>query len=304
MYLALEGGAGIRNRFAAARDHMQLTPDTPLALIQSPIDLCKSGADYRTVINTIRQVESDLGRPVTTLVIDTLARAMAGGNENGPEDMGALIGYSDKIRHETGVCIIFIHHSGKEQARGARGHNSLKGACDTEIEVTKAADLDHVAHVIRQRDLESGQRFMFKLHSIEVGTNARGKPVTTCVVDHVEGPASKPVNKIKLTEDETIAYRALVTAISDCGALQPVLPDGATCLAVTEEDWRVKFYDIKVGAQDTKKKAFQRVTKSLTAKAVIGTKNDLIWPLSTTSDRWWGRDMGNRDKEAGHGTCL
>ena len=71
------------------------------------------------------------------VVIDTLARALAGGNENAPEDMGALIGNAKRIQEATGAAVLFVHHSGKDTSRGSRGHSSLKGAADLEIEVTR-----------------------------------------------------------------------------------------------------------------------------------------------------------------------
>jgi RecA-family ATPase len=63
------------------------------------------------------------------VVIDTLSRALAGGNENAPDDMGALVINTDKVRQLTGAALIYIHHSGKDAALGARGH-SLTPSCN------------------------------------------------------------------------------------------------------------------------------------------------------------------------------
>ncbi len=49
--------------------------------------------------------------------------------------MGALVRCMDLIRQETGACVLFVHHSGKDAAKGARGHSLLRAAIDTEIEV-------------------------------------------------------------------------------------------------------------------------------------------------------------------------
>jgi RecA-family ATPase len=65
-----------------------------------------------------------MGVPVKMVVIDTLA----GGNENGPEDMGQMVRSMDQIRAETGSWDGFIHHSGKDAAKGSRGHTSLRAA--------------------------------------------------------------------------------------------------------------------------------------------------------------------------------
>ena len=106
---------------------------------------------------------------------------MAGGNENASEDMGALVINSDHIRRETKAHVCFIHHSGKDSARGARGHSSLLAAADTEIEVTND-DGARIARVTKQREMECSGEFSFSLHVVTLGENRRGKPVTSCVV--------------------------------------------------------------------------------------------------------------------------
>jgi len=77
------------------------------------------------------------------------------------------------------VC--WVHHSGKDQARGARGHSLLRAATDTEIEIIDNGGI-RTATVTKQRDLECTGQFAFKLKPVEIGTDRRGKPITSCVV--------------------------------------------------------------------------------------------------------------------------
>lgn len=74
------------------------------------------------------------------VVIDTLNRSMAGGDENSSKDMGIVIAAADLIKRSTGACVFIVHHSGKDSAQGARGHSSLLGAVDTELEVKNGGD--------------------------------------------------------------------------------------------------------------------------------------------------------------------
>jgi hypothetical protein len=218
VYCALEGGPGIRNRFAAARKRMNLPDDTPLALIQVPIDLRQPDADTAALIQAIQQVAQESNMPVRLVVIDTLFRALAGGNENGPEDMGALVTNADRIRNVTGAHVLFIHHCGKEAARGMRGHSSLKAATDTEIEVTRSLDGTSVARVTRQRDLEIEGEFAFKLASVKLGINRRGKPVSSGVVETIQTTATKGVPEVKLGTEATLAFHALCDVLAAPGA--------------------------------------------------------------------------------------
>jgi RecA-family ATPase len=62
------------------------------------------------------------------IVLDTLSRLMAGGDENSPGDMGAFIVNVTRLRHETKAHVAIVHH-GTKASNGTtpRGHSSLTG---------------------------------------------------------------------------------------------------------------------------------------------------------------------------------
>jgi predicted transcriptional regulator/predicted ATP-dependent serine protease len=69
------------------------------------------------------------------VVIDTLARALVGGDENNSRDMSRAVDNADRIRSACGACVLLIHH-GTRSGRNARGHSSLDGAVDTILEIS------------------------------------------------------------------------------------------------------------------------------------------------------------------------
>ena len=104
---------------------------------------------------------------------------MAGGDENSGKDIGAAVKVMDKIREETGAHVCLIHHCGKDEARGARGHSSLRAAIDTEIEITRPeGSIISTVRATKQRDLQAGDAMPFSLKVITIGMNRRGKPIT------------------------------------------------------------------------------------------------------------------------------
>lgn len=193
VYCVLEGGIGFHNRVAAWRRHHGFEDARlPFAAIPSNLNLLDPDADTPRLIAAVRDVASALEMPVKLVVIDTLARAFAGGNENASEDMGALVQNMDAVRAATGSAFMFIHHSGKDRAKGARGHSSLRAAIDTEIEVAAAEEGDtKTATVVKQRDLRKGDAFDFVLRTVTLGENPRGKPVTSCVVAPPPTPTAR-----------------------------------------------------------------------------------------------------------------
>lgn len=224
LYCALEGGFGFRNRVAAWRETH--TPATAqFAAIMRSLDLFDPDADTEELIHTVK----NMPWPVKLLVIDTLARAMPGGDENKTQDMNVVVANMDKIRAETGACVMFVHHSGKDLTKGARGAGSLRGAIDTEIEISTVDGGGHVARVVKQRDIGKTDDIKFFLPVRVMGKNRYGEETTTCVVE--PAPVFGDVQPIG-----TSYYEALTEAIND----------GDEPGRTTLENWRKKCFALGI----------------------------------------------------------
>lgn len=276
VYLALEGSLGIRNRITAWKEEYGLGDyDLPFIVVPVSVNLLNPDADAGLVIATVKAVAAKFGAPAKLIVVDTLSRAMAGGNENAPEDMTALIGTGDTIRQQTGACVAWVHHSGKNAALGARGHSSLRAATDTEIEIT-ADGAARLAKATKQRELPTDGQFPFTLRVVELGKNRHGKPVTTCIVDpsdeapegagaRIPGHAGRAMEVLQdlLARTGEAGYRGT--------------PAGVT--SIPEGWWRDDFYQKAMAGADleAKKKAFRRAADSLVAAHHVGMGSGRVW---------------------------
>ena len=286
IYCALEGSHGISNRIAAFRLHHGLGAlELPFAVIPVGINLLDPDADTDRLIEAIKTAAGEMTVKVRLVVIDTLSRALAGGNENAPDDMGALVTNADKIRQATGAHLAFVHHSGKDTAKGARGHSLLRAATDTEIEVARPdKDSPSTARVTKQRELEIDGEFSFKLEVVELGKNRRGKAVTSCAVvpTDVEGTGQTGRDggkAARLPPNASLGMRALHLAMDKKGAFLPRTsdyPDSET-YAVSDAAWREEFYQLKSGTPDTNKHAFSSGETVLLARKIITARNGLVW---------------------------
>ncbi|MGH7096261.1 MAG: AAA family ATPase, partial [Stellaceae bacterium] len=154
VYVAAEAGRSIINRVAAwkiAYGYGKEDAAIPFATVTSPVDLCHANAgDLDRLIATIRAAGFD---HVALIVVDTISRALSGGDENSPSDMGAIVGSLDRLRDEFRCHVAAVHHLGKETARGARGHSLLTCNLDTVIEVARdEATGIATATITKQRD--------------------------------------------------------------------------------------------------------------------------------------------------------
>jgi hypothetical protein len=280
VYCCMEGSFGFRNRVHAWRSEHGLDDyNLPFWAITNHVNML----DHESVVAFIEFVKKTVGHqdlPLRLIVFDTLARALSGGNENHPDDMGQLVMMADKIRAETGACVLFIHHSGKNQALGARGHSSLQAAIDTEIEVTDNNG-ERRADVVKQRDLAKGTAFPFSLKVIELGVNPYSEPVTTCLVEFADPANSpKPAKPPKLTEAAKLCLRALDNALGKNGAkLPPTSEFPPDTWGVAISQWRSEVYDLAGADPDANRQTFHRGQKALVAGNII-TQHDLyVWKV-------------------------
>lgn len=195
LYLALEGGAGIRARFAALRKTYPDADASRMLLASDGLDLCNGKDDVAAVIEAARSIPGGCG----LVVVDTLARAMAGGDENSAADMGRLVRNVDLIRAATGAHVLLVHHSGKEEARGARGSSALRAAVDTELQIADSKILNP-----KQRDHEQQPPRGFRLRPVPLGTSPKGRPVVSAVVQ-IGAPEIQPAASLTPTETKTLA---------------------------------------------------------------------------------------------------
>ena len=285
IYCALEGSHGISNRIAAFKKERGLEGvELPFAVVPVSINLLDPDADRAKLVATIQAAAATMGLPVKMAVIDTLSRALSGGNENAPDDMGALVASADYIRQSVKAHLAFIHHSGKDQAQGARGHSLLRAATDTEIEISRPDNNSpSVARVTKQRELEIEGTFAFNLKTVELGTNRRGKPVTSCVVEPVD---DVPAAKSRLSGGATAALAALHEALMAAGrpGTGSGMPNGVKIVHL--DVWRREFYARShLESQDARKKAFQRAVKDLRDARAVGVLNDHAWDARGSDER-------------------
>jgi RecA-family ATPase len=108
VYIALERRKLVERRALAFRQRHDI-PDLPFAIVGGVYDL----RDPRTaarIIEIVRQVEQETGETVVLVCIDTLSRALCGGDENSPKDMGAIVNASSLLHQGTGAHILWVHH--------------------------------------------------------------------------------------------------------------------------------------------------------------------------------------------------
>jgi hypothetical protein len=123
--------------------------------------------------------EKELG----VVVIDTLTKAMPGGDQNSVEDTSAVFDIIAKIK-DAGIkaAVVIIHHNTKNSG-SPRGSSNIQAEPDTLLTVTKNEDTGNLEmRVLMARSIEDDQTFRFTIVTESLGTSTQGYPITAPVL--------------------------------------------------------------------------------------------------------------------------
>lgn len=276
LFLALEGVAGFENRLRA--QIITHEESDAFGYIAQPVDLFTHQNHVADVISAGQLMSAGL------IVIDTLNRAISGGSENDPADMGLLIKNIDAIRAATGAHILVIHHSGKDASKGMRGHSSLLGAADMVMDVKRGEKgQPRTVTVPKAKDDADGAEFAFHLKVLEMGIDQDGDAITTCLVEECENGAEAPPTKRTIPAHARLALDQLQNCLIDLGVKHPgneYIPPGSMC--VTADQWRDYLLSAQlINSGGNYREQFKRLRVTLGDAGAIRVWNDYVFTVTS-----------------------
>jgi hypothetical protein len=291
VYVAAEAGTGLRKRLAAWRNFHGVE-DFPFALIKVAPDLSLTGGDTSRLISDIRAQQARLDLPIRVVVLDTLMRVMPGVEENSSTGMGAFIASASAISEAFGCLTLAVHHTGKNEAAGMRGHSSLHGAADCEWQVAEGPDLLRTVILKKLKDGEDRLTWSFRLHEVTVfdptwfpagslPPNSPTKPVVSCVIEPADMPSRRPdaADPPAIRGADATVLEAVRSAIEQCGELRRDEENSPGTAAVSRRLVQEIAIELGVGPDSGAKARaamINRALNNLASKGVIEIRNDLI----------------------------
>jgi hypothetical protein len=248
----LEGLRGLASRIRAACVAAQVNiEELPIHAIGDGFSVAVE-ADRRELLAAIIDLQKSLAVPLRLIVLDTMARAAAGLDENSASDMAIIIRFCDAMREATGAAVIMLHHTGLAVADRARGSSALRGALDFELLVQRDPETGIGSiRATKMRERELPKPINFKIQSVQIGVDRDGVIITGPVVVEVD-PAAAGMGVKPLKGHSLAAMKALT----------PLLEDQA---GATRDAWFAAFEGLYSGAGDRKarRRAFDRAATSL-----------------------------------------
>jgi hypothetical protein len=278
IYASLEGQGGIKLRLRALRAKYPYDSNTPFEVIPNPINFRDAKTDIPALIAEIRLLSDKWGTNPSLLVIDTVARALQGGNENSSEDAGSFIGAIDVIRATFGCTVLAVHHPSKGNEEALRGFSGLEGAADWVYRINRNKEVT----CLKVKDGELPDRMKYKLAREVLGQDEDGDEITSCTVhwlsasDAEFGPEPPEGEKGKPSADDKLLdyYGVLETIYADNG--------GA---AVSADQWMASYVDWAKanGGAVVRETTMRNWRQSLRAKGMVSL-NEGNWAPTETEN--------------------
>ncbi len=279
LYVAAERHAVQSRRLAAWRKHHGID-DIPLALIGGAVDLRTGRAHADLIAGYARDIRDVAGLPCRLIVIDTVSRVLAGGDENSPKDVGALVANLTYLQEATGAAILALHHIPADGTQRLRGHGALLGAVDVTIRLEHLGNV-RTAAVDKTNDGEEGERVTFELESVALNFNEEtGMTTTAPVVIPSDAIPEKASSRQKMTDKQRLGHAALMDLIADHGTAAPAtfgLPQGVSTVSVDE--WREELFRRGILDRDAAnpRQDFIRLKEQLKVRSMVAEKDKLVW---------------------------
>jgi hypothetical protein len=295
VYCAAEAGVGfIDLRMPAYERHHGLAPGRlPFVCLPRKFDLFGGETELIELIGEIKGHAAQFDLPLAAVVIDTLNKTTPGMDEIHGKDVGIVMSRLERIQVECQTGLWLVHHK-NGAGTGPRGHTSLYAGFETAIEISRAmSEKDEAdrpirfARLAKQREGEDGIVWRFVLPSVEVGRDAEGDPMTSCVVAPPAGQATiaeKPSaargGVKRPSPQQSNILRALLKALSEHGEATPgalQLPRSVTTVTRVGHWYDAYRQTAAEQTDDAVKQAMKRASDFWLERRVIGRNNPYVW---------------------------
>ncbi|SIN99083.1 AAA family ATPase [Vannielia litorea] len=275
-YVAAEDEHGMRGRVTALKAEHGDAPNFTLVGGVSDLLNPEAGAKWAAQVRTLAKAVKEK-RP-TLIVIDTLAMAFPGLEENSAEGMGRVVAVARALT-KWGAAVILVHHDTKDGQQGLpRGHSLLNGALDVSIHLRKGESGVVTGRLTKNRNGSCDGDLAFRIRGEEIGTDEDGDPITTALCDPCDPAPGGSTPRLKPTE-----AAALGLIMEMVGEGESVSRDEWLARAASPDELRVTTAE----DADNRRRAARRILGRLADKEHVTISDGHIRLTQIGGDDWF-----------------
>lgn len=196
-YVAAEDPHGMKNRIAALA--IRQGHASHFRLVNGVSDLfADDSPDLKALTGAIEKERPAL------IVIDTLAMAFPGLEENESKSMARVVSVARQLA-SFGSAVVLIHHDTKAEGSTPRGHSRLNGDLDMAIHVKRNGDGIVRGRLTKNRNGSADLAIAFKIGVEELGEDEDGDAVTAAIVEELSGSEAGRPTKLPAAQQAALA---------------------------------------------------------------------------------------------------
>jgi AAA domain len=307
LFIAAEGGSEITIRLQGVLDEKNGPTTAPFVWTEScPILSEKNAVKRLTAMATAAaaQLKERFDLPLVLIAIDTIVAAAGHTREGADNDTTAsqvIMRVMAQLARNMNCFVVGLEHFGKDVNTGTRGSSVKEGSTDVVVamlgEKNTAGQITNTRLALRKRrGGENGLEFPFKGRVVDMGTDTRGKQMSTLVLDWgVKDEAPKAAkDDWGNGKGLRLLRQAMMGLLVDCGKEIRPWAEGPTVRALDAELVRAEFYKgyfaegaTPAAKQTARRQAFHRAVAAAADKGVIVTRvmgeTTYVW-LTTKGD--------------------
>ena len=247
IYQCGEGVLGFKKRLRAWRAYYgaDFAREVPFRLFQRSIDIYRDYDQVDALIEEIKAHAALFDVPLRLVIIDTLAKASIGADENAVKDMGIVFKNIERINEKTGAHVMLVHHLTKGGV--VRGSTSVYAGVDQVLLLSRdETTMLRTLVLDKMKDDEEGVSLSFELEKVVLGVDDTGRQVTSCVClavsDRDKVRREEELKGTRLKVPQELFMRAFFSAEKRYGSLVPPaldLPSKVRLIVLWEDVKRV-----------------------------------------------------------------
>lgn len=222
LVFAGEGQRGLPQRVNAWRIGNRQTLDAiPVEIAFEAPAIATAGGQAR-----MRDAIDSMQSPPVLVVVDTLAQALPGTDENSAQDVGPALHFLAALASERDLCVLVVHHERKatevEGLNAMRGSSALAGAADAALRVRRTKTRITV-EMTKQKDGEADGSLELRLELAGIGEDEDGE---VQLVPYLR-PATAPEQRAERGNDDATFRAKFAETFGSTGACAGDLDDVA-----------------------------------------------------------------------------
>ena len=208
--------------------------------------------------------------------------------------------------------MMVLHHSGKDATKGLRGHSSLLGAVDTQLELMKIDATPNPSSPIagsgtltisKQKDGQDGVKIGFEMVKVEIQSGTLGiseaqislavRASDEAIQQQANASAVQRRDKPQrtLTANQTIGMQALHRAIKKNGHMTNIREESHK--TTSEDEWKEEYGTVMRGKRGWTN-YFDRLVEQLVGREVVGKFNNgvatYVWAIYPDDEPFAAKD--------------